>query len=137
MSTTPRLVFDTNTLISRLLVPSSIPAQAVSRGLHNGQLIVSGDTLTELAEVLSREKFDRYVSLNDRQEFFRMFGRVVENVTIVRRIQACRDAKDDKFLELAVNGRATHIITGDQDLLTLHPFHSVQIITPAKYLETG
>ncbi|MCB1863728.1 MAG: putative toxin-antitoxin system toxin component, PIN family, partial [Gammaproteobacteria bacterium] len=92
-------------------------------------------TLNELAEVLSRPKFDPYISLNDRQEFFRVFGRVAERVPIVRRVHVCRDPKDDKFLELAINGQASHIVTGDQDLLVLHPFHNIQIITPANYLE--
>lgn len=135
MSGTPRLVFDTNTLISHLLIPSSLPAQAVRKGLHEGQLIVSDDTLIELAEVLARAKFDRYISLADRQEFFRVFGRVVEKINIIRRVQACRDPGDDKFLELAINGQASHIITGDQDLLALHPFQSIQIITPVKYIK--
>jgi uncharacterized protein len=135
MSDPPRLVFDTNTLISRLLIPSSVPAQAVTKGLHTGRLIVSDETLSELAEVLSRPKFDRYISVKDRQAFFRVFGRVVEKVPIIRTVRACRDPRDDKFLELAVNGRASHIITGDQDLLVLHPFQSIQITTPGDYLE--
>jgi putative PIN family toxin of toxin-antitoxin system len=134
MSGTPRLVFDTNTLISHLLLPSSLPAQAVRKGLHQGQILVSDETLCELADVLVRPKFDRYISIEERQEFFRVFGRVVEKVHIIRSIQVCRDPKDNKFLELAINGRAGCIITGDQDLLTLHPFHSIEIITPQDYL---
>jgi len=137
MSDVQRLVFDTNTLISHLLVPSSIPARAVATGLRAGRLIVSDDTLGELVEVLSRPKFDHYISLRDRQDFFRYFGRVVERITIIRSVTGCRDPKDDKFLELAVNGRASHIITGDQDLLALHPFQSIPIITPARYLKTA
>ena len=135
MSGVERLVFDTNTLISHLLIPASIPAQAVRKGLHKGQLIASDATLSELAEVIARPKFDRYLSIEDRQQFFRLFGRVIEHVTIIRNIQACRDSQDDKFLELAVNGRATTIVTGDQDLLILNPYQSIQIVTPKKYLK--
>jgi len=134
MSGTPRLVFDTNTLISHLLLPSSLPAQAVRKGLHQGQILVSDETLSELADVLVRSKFDRYISIKDRQEFFRVFGRVVEKVNIIRSIQVCRDPKDNKFLELAIDGQAGYIITGDQDLLTFHPIHSIEIITPQDYL---
>jgi len=54
-----------------------------------GQLIVSDDTLNELVSVISRPKFDRYISLQDRKDFFRFLGRVVERVTIIRNIQAC------------------------------------------------
>ena len=134
MSAIERLIFDTNTLISHLLLPNSLPAQAVRKGLHQGQLIASDATLGELAEVIARPKFDPYLSIDDRQQFFRLFGRVVELVPIIRTVRACRDAKDDQFLELAINGRATTIITGDQDLLALHPWQSIQIITPANYV---
>ena len=137
MSDSPRLVFDTNTLISHLLLPSSLPAQAVRKGLHQGQILVSDETLSELADVLVRSKFDRYISIEDRQEFFRLFGRVVEKVNIIRNVQVCRDPKDNKFLELAIDGLAGYIITGDQDLLTVHPFHSIEIITPQDYLAGG
>jgi predicted nucleic acid-binding protein len=49
-------------------------------------------------------------------------------------IRACRDPKDDKFLELAVHGRADLIVTGDQDLHTLNPFRGIAILTPNAFL---
>lgn len=55
-------------------------------------------------------------------------------VDIQWRCAACRDPKDDKFLHVAVNGEAEAIITGDADLLALHPFHGVEIVTPADFL---
>jgi len=55
-------------------------------------------------------------------------------VPVIHTIRACRDPRDDKFLELAVNGEADLIVTGDQDLLALHPFRDVPIITPAAYV---
>ena len=58
----------------------------------------------------------------------------VQFVSIRRSVQACRDPADDKFLDVAVNGGARAIVTGDNDLLTLHPFENVMIITPADYL---
>ena len=57
-----------------------------------------------------------------------------DRIPITRVIQVCRDPKDDKFLELAVNGAAQLIITGDADLLALHPFRRTEILTPARYL---
>ena len=50
-------------------------------------------------------------------------------------IRACRDPRDDKFLQVAVDGRANLILTGDLDLLALHPFAGVAIVSPAAYLE--
>ena len=47
----------------------------------------------------------------------------------------CRDPKDDRILELAVNGNASFLVTGDDDLLTLNPFRGIQILVPSKLLE--
>ena len=51
------------------------------------------------------------------------------------RIRACRNPRDDKFLELAVHGLADAIVTGDRNLLELNPFRGIAILTPAEYLE--
>ena len=129
-----RIVVDTNALVSRLLLPQSIPGEAIRKATASGQLLVSEATLTELADVLGRPKFAPYISIKDRQQFIRVVGRVSEMVAITHIIRECRDPKDDKFLELAVNGRAHLIITGDKDLLALNPFRGIPIITPAEYV---
>lgn len=129
-----RIVVDTNALISRLLLPDSVLERAVSRAVDSGVLLVSEATMNELAEVLARSKFDRYISLQDRQQFLLLLGRIAELVTVLHAVRACRDPKDDKFIELAVNGAAALIITGDHDLLQLHPFRGIQILSPAEYL---
>jgi predicted nucleic acid-binding protein len=54
-------------------------------------------------------------------------------VTITERVTECRDPKDDKFLELAVNGRADLIVSGDTDLLVLGAFRGIPVITPAAF----
>jgi predicted nucleic acid-binding protein len=51
------------------------------------------------------------------------------------RIAACHDPKDDKFLEVAVAGRADVIVSGNEDLLTLHPFDTIPIVSPATFLQ--
>ena len=130
-----RIVADTNLLVSRLLLPQSLPAQAVRKAVDEGQLLVSDATLGELADVLSRAKFDPYVCLEDRQDFIRVLNRVAERIIVTAPIKACRDPKDDKFLEVALNGEANLILTGDRDLLTLHPFRGVDILSPREYLE--
>ena len=55
-------------------------------------------------------------------------------VTIHHHLHACRDPKDDKFLDVALAGGAHALITGDLDLLALHPFHGIPIVTPAEFL---
>jgi putative PIN family toxin of toxin-antitoxin system len=129
-----RIVADTNVLISGLLLPASVPGQAVQRAVDKGLLLVSEATMNELADVLARARFDRYISLEDRKQFLRLLGRLTEFVPVVYPVRECRDPKDDKFLELAVNGRAELILTGDEDLLTMNPWRGVAILSPGDYL---
>lgn len=130
-----RIVVDTNVVISAVLRFSSTPGKAVSKVLDNGILLVSDATLNELADVLVRPKLDVYVSLDLRVRFLRQLSQAAENVSIIQRIHECRDPRDNKFLELALNGRADAIITGDADLLALHPWREIAILTPAEYLK--
>ena len=132
--TRPRCVLDTNVLVSRLLMAGSVPGRAVHRAVDSGVLLVSGATLDELVEVLARAKFDPYVTVEERQGFVQRLLCIAERIPILRRVQACRDPKDDKFLEVAVNGQADVIVTGDHDLLDLHPFMGISILSPADYL---
>ncbi|MGH6919702.1 MAG: putative toxin-antitoxin system toxin component, PIN family [Geminicoccaceae bacterium] len=134
MTPRERIVVDTNVLISRLLLPASVPGRATRQTVDAGQLLVSEATMAELTAVLGRTKFDPYLSIADRQEFIRLLGRIAELVPIVRVVRACRDPGDDKFLEVAVNGRADLIITGDRDLLALDPFMDIAILSPAACL---
>ena len=135
MRTRERIVADTNALVSRLLLPSSVPGQAVRKAVDSSILLVSEATMNELADVLARQKFDRYISLEDRQQFLRMLGRQAEFVPIVYPVRACRDPKDDKFLEVALNGKADLILTGDEDLLALNPWRDIAVVSPAEYLK--
>ena len=134
MKARERVVVDNSALVSRLLLPRSVPGRAVRKAVDEAQLLVSEATLDELADVLSRAKFDAYVTIEDRQEFFRLLGRIAELVPTTYTVRACRDPGDDKFLELAVNGSADLIVTGDKDLLALDPFRGIPILTPARYL---
>lgn len=111
------------------------PAEALAWALDNSRIIVTDVALAELVDVLNRAKFDRYLSAPRRQE---VVGRILDaaiRVEVTRRIVACRDPADDKFLEAAVNGGADVIVTGDDDLLALHPFEDVAILSPADFLE--
>lgn len=134
MRTDRKLVIDTNLWVSRLLMPGGTAAAAVDQALVWGIPLLSEETLTELSNVLTRAKFDRYVSRADRQQFLRLLGGIVRVVPITQRIAACRDPTDDKFLDVALNGEAQLILTGDEDLLELHPFHGIAIVRPADFL---
>ncbi len=79
--------------------------------------------------------FDKYVSEPKRLEFLLSLVEVAETVLVTQAINACRDPKDDKFLELAVAGHASHVVSGDADLLSLHPFQGISIVTAKMFIE--
>ncbi len=135
MRSSPRCVFDTNVLVSALLFAQSKPAQAFFAALHAGEVLVSADVIVELNDVLGREKFARYVSEEERARFLQSLLHEARLVEIREKVRACRDPKDDKFLELAVNGEADCIVSGDDDLLALAPFRGMPILTPDKFLD--
>ena len=91
--------------------------------------------MNELADVFSRDKFDKYVSIDERKQFLQHFLYIAERVEIIRTVKQCRDPKDDKFLELALSGHADILITGDDDLLDMEVFYSTKIITPKEFIE--
>jgi len=130
-----RCVLDTNVLVSALLLPDSKPRQALDLVLRKGKILLSFAALAELYEVLSRKQFRRYVDEEDIRNFLAALTREAQWVDVVVPITACRDPKDNKFLELAVSGHATHIVTGDSDLLALNPFRGIPILPPRSFLE--
>ncbi len=76
------------------------------------------------------------LSLESRQQFLAAYKNAVLWIDIAHAITDCRDAKGNKFLEVAVSANASHLISGDNDLLVLHPYNDVQILTPADFLTT-
>jgi putative PIN family toxin of toxin-antitoxin system len=134
MSPKPRYVFDNNAVVSALLFEQSVPGQAFYAALDSGEFLVSRATFAELAEVLGRKKFDRYLTHEERERFLATLLREALVVEITEEVRACRDPKDDKFLELVVSGGASCLVTGDEDLLALHPFRGVPVLTPAQFL---
>lgn len=134
MRASGRIVIDTNVFVSATILPRSVPRQAVNRALDLGIVLLSEATHRELAEVLLRPRFEEYVGVKQRELFLAQLAQVAEFVPIIRSVRECRDSKDDKILEVALNGRADVIITGDDDLLELHPWREIAILKPAQYL---
>lgn len=130
-----RIVLDTNVLISGALSITSTPARALEKAISTGDLLASMATLRELTEKLLSPRFDAYVSREKREALLLRLAPLVEIVEVVQSIHGSRDPTDDKFLDVAVNGRADVIVTGDGDLLALHPFRSIAILSPAAYLQ--
>ncbi|HEV2833259.1 MAG TPA: putative toxin-antitoxin system toxin component, PIN family, partial [Hanamia sp.] len=82
-----------------------------------------------------RKKFDKYISLDERIEILSFLEtQLIELEQPEKKLTICRDPKDNKYLELAIHYHATCIITGDKDLLELHPFQNIPILNAADYL---
>ena len=127
-------MLDTNVVVSAVLFPQSQPRLVVDNVIRQEALLISSATQSELDDVLLRNRFDRHLHRERRREFLNLVVQEAELVEISQSITACRDPKDDKFLELPVSGQATHIVSGDNDLLTLHPFRGIPILTPLSFL---
>lgn len=141
MSDRQRVVIDTSTLIGAVLRPNSVPRQAFLAAVRLYELCVSQATLAELREVMQRPKFDRYVPLQERLDFCALVSeraRLWDVDTTSEQVAdgACRDVKDAKFLALALACQAVALVSSDADLLVLHPWNDVPILTPAAFLTT-
>ncbi len=129
-----RFVLDTNVIISAGLLPHSIAGQTLGAAANRGRILLSSTIADELERVLRRKKFERYAPEEKRLRFLASLLQEAELVDVASTIAACRDRDDDKFLELAIDGHADCIISGDADLLVLHPFRGIPILTPRSFL---
>jgi len=130
-------VLDTNALISAALIATSVNARALNDALDTGRLAMSEPALQEFIEVIFRNKFDKYF-LNDAERL-EAIDKIERNAVFFlpsEIITSCRDIRDNKFLELAVAASASCIITRDKDLLILHPFREIPILSAAEFLAT-
>lgn len=135
-----RIVFDASTLVSAALRLDSLPHRAFAHALFAAEVCASLSTLAELEKVLRRPKFDRYQRQDLRLEFAAIILRRHASIFAVTESQvlnvnpSCRDPKDNQFLALAAVCDADVIVSSDADLLVLHPWNGVPILTPAALL---
>jgi putative PIN family toxin of toxin-antitoxin system len=129
-----RIVIDTNVCVSRFLRPQSVPGLAVAKAWMEACPLMSTLTWNELHAVLLRPKFARYIQPGSIEPFLQQVWTASEEIVTGKPIRACRDPRDDKFLEVAVYGKADVLLTGDADLLALHPFRGVAILSPVAFL---
>jgi putative PIN family toxin of toxin-antitoxin system len=128
-------VFDTNSLISALLISTSVSRQAFDKALDHYQVLISTERISEFDDVASRKKFEKYLDPEEREGFEELLHREARFVEVSEEITACRDPDDDTFLALAVAGDADVLISGDEDLLVLDPFRGVRIVQPRAFLD--
>ncbi|MCX6067248.1 MAG: putative toxin-antitoxin system toxin component, PIN family [Chloroflexi bacterium] len=132
-----RAVIDMGVLVSALIRRQGTTGD-VLRALRDGRFtaVYSTDILVEIIDVLGRPTFRQkyHIEPDDITAIINLLRLRGEVVTPQRKITACRDPKDDKFLEAALVGEADCIVSGDADLLTMTPFENIPILRPAEFL---
>jgi putative PIN family toxin of toxin-antitoxin system len=132
---TKAFVFDTNCLVSASILPNSSVRHAFDKAVKLGFIASSEDVFEEYTEVLFRRKFDKYfVSIDERLFIINLLVTKLRNFSPIEIITDCRDPKDNKFLELAISANASCIISGDNDLLLLHPFRGIPILNAVDFI---
>ncbi len=128
------IVLDVSVLVSAAFRPGSVPDQAVRHAVLTDQVAVSELMMAELLDVLYRPRIARFIDPGQRAELLDLLDTLGIVVVPTTPVADCRDPKDDKYLELALASGAGTLVTGDADLLVLHPWRGVRILRPAEYL---
>jgi uncharacterized protein len=126
------VVLDTNVWISGLQFAKNygVPTRALELAMSRDVIATCPEMEEEIYRVLT-EKF-RWESARTLSVLDTVLARAI-HVKLRGTVKACRDPKDDMFLECAVRARADLLIAGDKDLLVLGAFEGVKIVTPAAY----
>ena len=128
-----RIILDTNLWIYFLI---SNNLSKIDDPLLKGEIriLFSQELLEEFIEVTSRPKFHKYFSFHDIANLLRLFDSYGELVTVTSKLEICRDSKDNFLLNLALDGKADFLVTGDNDLLVLEKVGTTKIVTIQEFL---
>lgn len=133
-----RVVIDTNVLLSAALAPRGAPAELVDRLLAEGVLVFSQATFDELASRIWKPRFDRYLPIEHRKRLLHELSACAVWVDVppdIGRQSFSRDAKDDAFVHTAMAAGVSRLVSGDDDLLCLHPLGVLHILSPRAALD--
>lgn len=128
-----RVIIDTNLWISFLLTNDFSKIDQLMRS-QKFTLLFSQELLDEFVEVAERPKFKKYFSSKDLQDLLSKIRIKAEFIVVTSSIKLCRDEKDNFLLALSIDGAATHLISGDKDLLVIRKSGKAKILTMADYL---
>ncbi|MGH7815454.1 MAG: putative toxin-antitoxin system toxin component, PIN family [Candidatus Binataceae bacterium] len=129
-----RIVFDTNILVSAVILPGGKGAEAFERIVAGrGTPIVSKAIVSELLGVLAR-KFRREAEELAHLAVF--LNELAETAEPRRVLKVLQDEADNRILECAIAGHADAIVTGDRAILALGSFEGIKILSLRQYLES-
>jgi putative PIN family toxin of toxin-antitoxin system len=128
-----RVIIDTNLWISFLLTSDYSKVDRMFAN-NNITLLFSQELIDEFVEVAQRPKFKKYFSLNDIEDLLKKVRNKALFISVTSNVHLCNDPKDNFLLALAKDGNATHLITGDKDLLVLGNIGKTKILTISNYI---
>ena len=131
-----KVVIDTNLWVSFLLSKNFKKLDSLIFGKQI-KLLFSHELIEEIVEVTQRKKFRKYFPLDEVETLLEKIRNQAIFITPTTVITLCRDEHDNFLLALAVDGLATHLITGDKDLLILEKIGDTKILTITEYLESN
>ena len=130
-----RVIIDTNLWISFLI---NGDYSRLDKILDNRRIILlySQELIDEFVEVAKRPKFKKYLTLDDIREILLKIATRAEFIEVESKVDISKDPKDNFLLELAKDGKATHLLTGDKYLLSIEKFFRTSILSITEYLKS-
>lgn len=123
------VVLDSNLVVSAFLNPEGVASAALQIAVEHFDVAASSATLAELADVLKRDKFDRYCAKADRITRLEAYAQTVLVFDVQLEVTDCKDPKDNKFLALCTTAGAKVLVTDDKkDLLVMHPYQQTAVL---------
>jgi putative PIN family toxin of toxin-antitoxin system len=133
MRNKPRIVIDTNILISGIVFGGK-PRQILNLLAEQSVIvIVAEEIITELRRKIS-SKFPEFIEDLNKVELLLKRDAVLIKLGAIH-INVSRDNDDNKFIEAAILGKCSFIVTGDKDLLVLKSYENIRIVKPDEFLE--
>jgi putative PIN family toxin of toxin-antitoxin system len=133
-----RVVVDTNVLLSAAITPGGVAATLLDRLLAESRLVFSEATFEEIETRIWKPKFDRHLSVDIRRRLLHDLkgGAVwVKPADVLAGRSWSRDSDDDAFIRVALAADVRRLISGDDDLLRLHPLDTLWILSPRAALD--
>lgn len=130
----PSVVFDASSLVGALLKSGSVPERALLLGRATLTICISDEVEAEVRQVFARPKFQPYLAPGRAERILAVLTTAAVRVRPTVGVSDCRDAKDNKYLEPALAAGAETIVASDDDLLVLHPWRNIAILTPAEFV---
>jgi putative PIN family toxin of toxin-antitoxin system len=128
-----RIVLDTNIWIS-FLISGSLAGFDKLISSNNIELLFCEELLQEFLEVAKRPKFRKTIFEEDLKKLVIAISQKAIFVELHSEVTLCRDPKDNYLLALCKDGKATHLISGDKDLLTLANYSTTKIVSYTAYI---